>query len=238
MMHILKIQFLVLLIISLGFEICSSQQAYVRGTVTDTTANPIEAISISLLNTSTGTYTDRLGSFSLNLPLDAKEYVVVFSHVGFRTERRTIRCDRPEIILNIIMKEEVTGIGEVTVNSGRGNIASTAISIPVKDIRLLPAPSGSFEAVLKTMPGVSSNNELSSQYSVRGGNFDENLVYVNDIEIFRPFLIRSGQQEGLSFINPDMISSVKFSRASSPSERATLARCTSRSISFVGAGSL
>jgi hypothetical protein len=211
MMHILKIQFLVLLMISPCIEICSSQQAYVRGTVTDSIANPIEAVSISLLNTSTGTYTNRPGNFSLNVPLDGKEYVVVFSHVGFRTERRIIICDRTEIILGIIMKEEITGISEVTVNSGRGNIATTAISIPVKDIRLLPAPSGSFEAVLKTMPGVSSNNELSSQYSVRGGNFDENLVYVNDIEIFRPFLLRSGQQEGLSFINPDLVSSVKFS---------------------------
>jgi hypothetical protein len=211
MMRIFKIAFLVLLIVLSGFEICSSQQAYFRGTVTDTIHSPLEAVSISILNTSTGTYSDRQGNFSLSIPTDGNEYIVVFSHVGFRTERRTIRCDRVEIIINISMREEVTGIGEVTVNSGRGNIATTAVSIPVKDIRLLPAPSGSFEAVLKTMPGVSSNNELSSQYSVRGGNFDENLVYVNDIEIYRPFLLRSGQQEGLSFINSDLVSSVKFS---------------------------
>ena len=73
------------------------------------------------------------------------------------------------------------------------------------------AGTGGVEALIKTLPGVSTNNELSSQYSVRGGNFDENLVYVNDIEVYRPFLIRAGQQEGMSFINSDMVSSIDFS---------------------------
>ena len=110
-----------------------------------------------------------------------------------------------------MLQSEVSEINEVTVKSDRINSDVTMMRIPIKDINLLPSASGSFEAILKTMPGVSSNNELSSQYSVRGGNFDENLVYVNDIEIYRPFLIRSGQQEGLSFINPDLTSSVQFS---------------------------
>jgi hypothetical protein len=211
MIRLIRITTLFSFIISINFGVSLSQQTHFKGVVTDSTDKPIETVSISVLNTTTGTYSDKLGNFSLNLPADGKEYIIVFSHIGFRTEKRTSLCDRPEIIINVILAEEITGIGEVTVNSGRGNIATTAISIPVKDIHLLPSPSGSFETILKTMPGVSSNNELTSQYSVRGGNFDENLVYVNDVEIFRPFLIRSGQQEGLSFINPDLVASVKFS---------------------------
>jgi hypothetical protein len=211
MIRISKISGLILLLISINWKISSAQQTYIRGVVSDSAAYPIEAVSISLLNTPSGIYTDKRGSYSLNIPTDGNEYIVVFSHIGFRPERRKIKCDKPEIVINMTMYEDVTSIGEVIVNSGRENIAAPLMRIPVKDIHLLPSASGSFEAILKTMPGVSSNNELTSQYSVRGGNFDENLVYVNDIEIFRPFLIRSGQQEGLSFINPDLISSVKFS---------------------------
>lgn len=211
MIRISKISGLILLLISINWKISSAQQAYLRGVISDSTAHPIETVSISLLNTPSGIYTDRHGSYSLNIPTDGNEYIVIFSHIGFRTERRKIKCDQTEIVINITMYEDVTSIGEVIVNSGRDKIAAPLMRIPVKDIHLLPSASGSFEAILKTMPGVSSNNELTSQYSVRGGNFDENLVYVNDIEIFRPFLIRSGQQEGLSFINPDLISSVKFS---------------------------
>jgi hypothetical protein len=211
MIRISKISGLILLLISINWKISSAQQTYIRGVVSDSATYPIEAVSISLLNTPSGIYTDKRGSYSLNIPTDGNEYIVVFSHIGFRPERRKIKCDKPEIVINMTMYEDVTSIGEVIVNSGRENIAAPLMRIPVKDIHLLPSASGSFEAILKTMPGVSSNNELTSQYSVRGGNFDENLVYVNDIEIFRPFLIRSGQQEGLSFINPDLISSVKFS---------------------------
>jgi len=101
-------------------------------------------------------------------------------------------------------------IDEIQVEEER-NRAKPMQSIDPKNIKYIPSPNGSFEAVIKTLPGVSSNNELTSQYNVRGGSFDENLVYVNDIEIYRPFLIRSGNQEGLSFINPDMIQDIDFS---------------------------
>jgi hypothetical protein len=211
MSRISKISYLILLIISFISNISFSQQTCLKGVVTDSIANPIEAVSVSLLNASTGIYTDKHGTYTLNVPGDGNEYVVVYSHIGFKSERRTIRCDRPEIIINITLFENVAEIGEVTVNTRKDDFTALFMRIPVKDIHLLPSASGSFEAILKTMPGVSSNNELTSQYSVRGGNFDENIVYVNDIEIFRPFLIRSGQQEGLSFINPDLISSVRFS---------------------------
>jgi hypothetical protein len=206
-----KISGLILLLILFCPEIFSSQQTILKGVVRDSTGNPVESVSISVTMLSNGTITDRNGTYSIKLPHDANEYSVLYSHVGFKTQKLTVKCDHSEIIVNVILYEEVKGIGEITVSSGRAGIENAIMRIPIKDIHLLPSPSGSFEAILKSMPGVSSNNELSSQYSVRGGSYDENLVYVNDIEIFRPFLIRSGQQEGLSFINPDLVSSVKFS---------------------------
>ena len=103
---------------------------------------------------------------------------------------------------------EIHELSGVTIH-GQGRSGTNVLNPGL--VRNLPSVSNSIEALIKTMPGVTSNNELSSQYSVRGGNFDENLVYVNDIEIFRPFLIRSGEQEGLSFVNPDMVSLVRFS---------------------------
>lgn len=211
MIRISKILSLIFFFVFINYEISFSQLTTIKGAVTDSIANPVENVSVSLLNTTFGTYSSIKGSYSLSVKEDGNEYEVVFSHVGYKTKKITIRCDRPEITINMTLFQLVTDISEVTVNSRATENSIPIMHILVKDIRLLPSASGSFEAILKTMPGVSSNNELTSQYSVRGGNFDENLVYVNDIEIFRPFLIRSGQQEGLSFINSDLISSVKFS---------------------------
>jgi len=109
-----------------------------------------------------------------------------------------------------VLQVSVTSLDEVSV-SEEIDRSTTITRINIKTLNHLPTTSGSVEAMIKTLPGVSSTNELSSQYSVRGGNFDENLVYVNDIEIYRPFLIRSGQQEGMSFINSDMVSAIRFS---------------------------
>ncbi len=110
----------------------------------------------------------------------------------------------------IVLLLEAKNISEVDITNDEER--ATRISrISIKEFKAIPNPSGNFETLLKTLPGVSSTNELTSQYSVRGGNFDENLVYVNDIEVIRPLLIETGQQEGLSFINPEMVSSVKFS---------------------------
>jgi hypothetical protein len=211
MIRILYISVLIILFISVDYKISYGQVTHIKGVITDSIANPVEEASVILLNTNSGAYTDKNGVYTFNAPADGKVYEVVFSHIGFKSIRKTIKCDPGEIIINIALSELTTELREITVNPGRNDPMTPILHIPVKDIHLIPSPSGSFEAILKTMPGVSSNNELTSQYSVRGGNFDENIVYVNDIEIFRPFLIRSGEQEGLSFINPDLVSSVKFS---------------------------
>jgi hypothetical protein len=187
------------------------QQTLIRGVVTDSAGNPVSKAGISVTSLNTGTYTNEDGTYSLPVPKDGNEIILSFSCIGFKNETRSVRCDRNEIIINIILSEEVRKIDEVIVSADQRGTDISLTRIPVKELKILPSPSGSFEAIIKTMPGVASNNELSSQYSVRGGNYDENLVYVNDVEIFRPFLIRSGQQEGLSFINPDLVSSVSFS---------------------------
>lgn len=187
------------------------QQSVIKGVVNDSTGIPVSRVSIVVTSLNTGTYSKEDGTYSLSVPEDGKEITLSFSCIGFKTETRSVRCDRNEIIINLTLYEEIGEIGEVTVSAEKRVADITLTRIPVKDLKILPSPSGSFEAIIKIMPGVASNNELSSQYSVRGGNFDENLVYVNDIEIFRPFLIRSGQQEGLSFINSDLVSSVSFS---------------------------
>ena len=118
---------------------------------------------------------------------------------------------------DILLKEHIRKLAEVTVHDETGRSQNYTYINP-RLSTVLPSASGSFEALLKTYPGVSSNNELSAQYNVRGGNYDENLIYVNDIEIFRPFLSQQGQQEGLSFINPEMTAGIKFSTGGFGSE--------------------
>jgi hypothetical protein len=211
MLRIIKILLLLPFLIAARENCMAFQQSVIKGFVKDSTGLPIENVSVSISGTGSGGYTGKSGFYSIRAGMNGKECTLVFSHIGFRSETRTIRCDIPEITIDIILRAEVSNLGEITVSSQKLPLAPGLTAIPVKDINLLPSPSGSFEAILKTMPGVASHNELSSQYSVRGGNYDENLVYVNDVEIFRPFLIRSGQQEGLSFINPDLVESVNFS---------------------------
>jgi hypothetical protein len=211
MIRLEKIIFFLIVLLFIEQDCLSFQQTLVKGSVNDSTGVPVENVSVFIKLLNKGVYTDKNGNYFITVPSDTKEYIVTFSCIGYKTETRTFICGKNELTLNIVLHLSAGSIGEVTVNSTRNLSSATLVLIPLRDISLIPSASGSFETILKTMPGVSSNNELSSQYSVRGGNYDENLVYVNDMEIFRPFLIRSGQQEGLSFINPDLTSSVHFS---------------------------
>ena len=211
MLRSIKIVILLLVLsVSNGYSLIL-QQSVIRGTVRDLTGSPLPDVHVIISGTPAGTTTDATGSFQFRLAGPPRDITLIFSYVGYTTETRKVRCQGTVTVPDIIMHSRVRNVGEITVTSQRVIVAPGLTRIPVKDIALLPSASGSFEALLKTFPGVASHNELSSQYSVRGGSFDENLVYVNDMEVFRPFLIRSGQQEGLSFINPDLVSSVSFS---------------------------
>ncbi|HYW96034.1 MAG TPA: TonB-dependent receptor, partial [Bacteroidales bacterium] len=185
-------------------------QSVLTGTIKDNEGKPVFLANVAIKGTNTGTMTDRGGKYKINLPA-GKQVNIVVSCIGFRTKSTEITLQEGEQKeLDVVLQTEVREFDEVSV-SARQERATTLRTIDIKSMNMMPTANGSVESIIKTLPGVSSNNELSSQYSVRGGNYDENLVYVNDIEIYRPFLVRSGQQEGLSFINSDLISSIRFS---------------------------
>ena len=179
-----------------------------KGTVKNSQKEGIEEVSIKFGNT--GTSTDIDGNYSIRIPLD-QEITIVFSHVSYKTFTEKITATNRTVIRfspTLLLKTEK--LDEVIVKDSRKEAAGL-ISIDVKKAQNIVGPNAGVENVLMTLPGVNNNNGLSTQYNVRGGNFDENLVYVNGIEVYRPFLIRSGQQEGLSFINTNMVRNIDFS---------------------------
>ncbi|MFV0573591.1 MAG: TonB-dependent receptor [Xanthomarina gelatinilytica] len=189
----------------LGF----SQSGTLKGVILDDANNPIPNVNIKAQDK--GTVTNENGFFILKIPAD-QEVTVVFSHLTFESITATFNLKNgEEYEFHPIMKESVEQISTVVISSKQRKEVEGIITLEPETVRLIPGANAGVENLLKTLPGVSSNNELSTQYSVRGGNYDENLVYVNGIEIYRPFLIRSGQQEGLSFVNTDLVQNVDFS---------------------------
>ena len=190
---------------------CVAQDmATVSGKLTDSKGKPAEAVAVSVMGLPGGVSSDQSGKYELKVPA-GEAITLVYSHISFETKKLLLTLT-PGQVLNLDHKLETSStlLGDVTVEDKRTR-TSTLVRIDPKIVSIMPSATGGVEALVKTMPGVMSNNELSSQYSVRGGNYDENLVYVDDVQIYRPFLVRSGQQEGLSFINSDMVSSILFS---------------------------
>ena len=192
----------------LGFA-SNAQTAYIKGIVLDQNNNPVENVNISCLNKST--QTNESGFYQISIPANQK-VIVEFTHVSLKKTSLKIILKSKEIyVFNMNMNDKEEQMGEVIVNNKNKKAIQGILTFDSKDIRFIPGANAGIENVLKTLPGVNSNNELSTQYSVRGGNYDENLVYVNDVEVYRPFLIRSGQQEGLSFVNTDLVQNIDFS---------------------------
>jgi hypothetical protein len=188
----------------------AQETATVSGTLKNEKGEALENANIAIVGVTGGTKTDRKGKFSLKIPANQPVQLGI-TYIGFTTIIKTFNL-KPNEQINYSpkLKESATLIPDF-VKEEEGNRNETMVKIKPKIATKFTSASGSFEAILKTLPGVTSNNELSSSYSVRGGNFDENLVYVNDIQIYRPFLIRAGRQEGLSFINSNLVSDIKFS---------------------------
>ena len=189
-----------------------AQSNLVFGTVTDKDNAPMEYVSVSLLNNAKpiGTTTDKHGKYSLKIPKNG-QVTIRFSFTGCESQDFTFTTNgttKQEI--NCKLLPSSTTLEQVTVREERTR-NTTFTPIKIEKIGDVVGPAATVESLIKTLADVSSNNEMSSQYSVRGGSFDENLVYINDVEIYRPFLVRSGQQEGLSIINPDMVSNIQFS---------------------------
>ena len=200
-----------IVIISLLFSLLSfSQSAIIRGVILDEGNLPIEGVNITTSN-GEGTSTNNNGFYELKIPFGV-EVTVIFTHVSHkRVEQKFNLKNGQEIEYNPVMLIEVEQIATVIINTNTRQSVDGVTSISPQMIRTIKGAQPGVENILKTLPGVNISNELSTQYSVRGGNFDENLVYVNEIEVYRPFLIRSGNQEGLSFVNTDMVHNVDFS---------------------------
>ena len=196
---------------SLLFSLLSfSQTAIVRGVILDEGNTPIENVNIKA-STGEGTATNSNGFYELKIPYGV-EITVVFSHISHElVEQKFLLKNGQELEYNPVMLLDVEQIATVVINTNTRLKVEGVTSISPQMLRTIKGAQPGVENILKTLPGVNISNELSTQYSVRGGNFDENLVYVNEIEVYRPFLIRSGNQEGLSFVNTDLVHNVDFS---------------------------
>jgi len=186
-----------------------AQKATVRGVILDVFDEPIPSVNITFGNT--GAISDLDGYYLIEIT--ANENVqITYSHIGHKNVQATLNLSNNEDYeLNPVMKTDIEQIATVVI-SGRENKRVEGITtLSPEAIRRMPSAISGVTSLLTSLPGINNNNELSTQYAVRGGNYDENLVYVNEIEVYRPFLIRSGQQEGLSFVNDDLTSSVDFS---------------------------
>jgi hypothetical protein len=180
------------------------------GTITDQDGKPVPLANVSVFGTPLGIVSNDLGEYSLNVPAN-REITIVVTMMGYEPEKRELTGKGGDTLReDFILQIGFENISEVMIYHGTEREGSLG-RIDIRTVDVIPSAGSSIENLLKTMPGVTGRNEFSQQYSVRGGNFDENLVYVNGIEIHRPILIRSGHMEGLSFINPDLVGSVRFS---------------------------
>ena len=186
------------------------QKSYIKGVVLDINNNPIENVNISS-KSKAGATTNSNGFYSIEIE-SLTDVNITFSHVNFKSISFPINLKTNEVYeFYPVMDINIEQIDEIVLNSNKKTELKSILSIDPQIIRTIKGAQPGIENLLKTLPGVNISNELSTQYSVRGGNFDENLVYVNGIEIYRPFLVRSGQQEGLSFVNSNLIKNIKFS---------------------------
>lgn len=201
-------------VLSLILLLCSAigfaQNATISGVVLGESNEPLPNVNITSKDLGTTTNSD--GFYILEITSD-EENTIVFSHIAYLDVvlENIILNTNETFEFNPVLKSDVTQIDGVTVSATGEKEVSNILNISPEKIRKIPGANSGVETILKLLPGVSSNNELSTQYAVRGGNYDENLVYVNEIEVYRPFLIRSAQQEGLSFVNSDLVQNVKFS---------------------------
>lgn len=200
--------YLFVLLLFCGQLLAQKKMASVSGRVLDENEGPLSKVSVTVLGRQGGIATNDSGFFIITVPAD-KAFALVFSFTGYKKEQRNfILSDGEEERVVVRMERGGDALKEVVVTDQRPRREAGLITVNPKQAINIPSPTGGIESLIKIFVG--SNNELTSNYTVRGGNYDENLIYVNDFEIFRPYLVRSGQQEGLSFINPEMTRSVNF----------------------------
>jgi hypothetical protein len=200
--------FLVFLLLPCTHLYAQKNGAVVSGKVLDENEQPLANVSIIMLGHETGIRSSDSGSFRIRVPAD-KAFALLFSYTGYKTvQQNFLLNDKEQERVLVRMEKSDQTLPGVTVQDERDRKESGLIRVNPKDAINIPSPTGGIESLIKVFVG--STNELTSQYSVRGGNYDENLIYVNDFEIFRPYLVSNAQQEGLSFINPEMTRNVSF----------------------------
>lgn len=207
----MRIKTIIFQIICLLVTVTASAQTFtLQGRVTDENNDPIEFASVSCLKQGKMTMTSLKGEYSMQLH-SADSVVIKFSMIGYKAKTRVLRRPRGKQTLQIVLHSDENQLGEVTV-TGKKIETGQMEDISKDNLKALPSASGNaVEELIQSQAGVSTHSELSSQYNVRGGSFDENSVYIDNVEIYRPFLVRSGQQEGISVINPDMVEKISFS---------------------------
>ncbi len=202
--------YILLTVLLLCTSVFAQRKIEITGTVFSSENTPLELVNVSIKGKAGGSTTNTNGEFSIFVN-NTTPFTLIFSSIGYQQKEINIKNFSNAKNLNIVLTPKQESIEEIDVKAKeQTNQNFTAIDSKIA-ANLPDATGGSIEALVKTQMGVTSNNELSSQYRVRGGNFDENLVYVNDIEVYRPFLVRAGQQEGLSFVNPELVSDIRFS---------------------------
>lgn len=207
----MRIKTIIFQIICLLVTVTASAQTFtLHGRVTDENNDPIEFASVSCLKQGKMTITSLKGEYSMQLH-SADSVVIKFSMIGYKAKTRILRRPRGKQTLQIVLHSDENQLGEVTI-TGKKIETGQMEDISKDHLKSLPSASGNaVEELIQSQAGVSTHSELSSQYNVRGGSFDENSVYIDNVEIYRPFLVRSGQQEGISVINPDMVEKISFS---------------------------
>ena len=207
----MKQKLFVINIFFIAFLLDTKAQSFtLQGRVTDEQMNPVELVTVSVVKQSKVAMTSLKGEFVLQLQ-SADSVLVNFSMIGYKKKTRVLHNPRGKQTLQIVMYADDRTLDEVTVTEMKRQTGQTQ-ELKISDMKISPSANGNgVEELIQSQAGVSTHSELSSQYNVRGGSFDENSVYINNIEVYRPFLVRSGQQEGLSIINPDMVEKIGFS---------------------------
>ena len=207
----MKLKLFILQILCLcAYASASAQSFTLTGKVIDENNDPVEFASVSCAKQGKMTMTALNGTYSLQLQ-SADSVEIRFSMIGYKTKVRVLRRPRGKQTMQVVLHSSDNALSEVTITSKRIETGQTQ-ELSKEHIKNMPSTTGNaVEEMIQSQAGVSTHSELSSQYNVRGGSFDENSVYINNVEIFRPFLVRSGQQEGISVINPDMVEKIGFS---------------------------
>ena len=206
----MKQKFFIIIICLIATLKMMAQEFTLQGRVTDDDNNPVELATVSVVSQGKVAFTSLKGEFSMHLH-SADSVAVKFSMIGYKTKVRVLRKPRGKQTLQVVLHTDATMLGDVNVTGEKIQSDQTQ-EIKIKDIKMAPSANGNgVEGIIQQQAGVSTHSELSSQYNVRGGALDENSVYINNVEVYRPFLVRSGQQEGLSVINPYMVDKIGFS---------------------------